>query len=134
MDIEPMIHRSNRLIIILIRIRFANIYYDLSFQNQLRRNESQLANTNLNLERLRKIHQELMDSLQMVLDFAHPPLFFTFTALFILSLTKMFFAQEATSRCMYRQAISMGCLALWIMIVVFNFCMNSQKFKDQVKR
>ena len=88
---------------------------------------------NFTLERLRKIHQELMDSLEMVMEFAHPQLLFTFTALFLLSLTKLFFAQEATSRCMYRQAISMGILAFWIVIVICNFCMNSQKLKDQVK-
>ena len=84
------------------------------------------------LEELRKVHQELMDSLQSLMEFAYPQLLLEFTALFLSCLTKMFFSQEAVSRCMIRQAISMGSLSLWIVIVVFIFCYISQKMKDQV--
>ena len=86
------------------------------------------------LEELRKVHQELMDSLQSLMEFAYPQLLLEFTALFLSCLTKMFFSQEAASRgiCMIRQAISMGSLSLWIVIVVFVFCYISQKMKDQV--
>ena len=95
------------------------------------RNETHPKDTVRILEEFRKVHQGLMDSLQSLMEFAYPQLLLEFTALFLSCLTKMFFSQEAATRCMLRQAISMGSLALWIVVVVFIFCYISQKMKDQ---
>ena len=86
----------------------------------------------INLERVRKIHQELMDSVDHIMNFAHPQCLFAFTSLFLSPLGKLFFATEAAKRCMYRHSISMACMAFWMIVVVFTFCFYSQKFKDQV--
>ena len=86
---------------------------------------------NATLEKIRRIHQGLMYSLQGIVDFAHPQLLLLFTSLFLCCLTKMFFTQEAIMRLMYRQAIGMGTTSFWIIMVVFAYCYNSQKVKDQ---
>ena len=78
---------------------------------------------NITLEKIRRIHQELMDSLQGIIDFGHPQLLLEFTALFLKCLIKMFFAQEASTRPnMLRQAIGMASTSVWIIMVVFCFC------------
>ena len=97
-----------------------------------RNNSDGVSKMGNNLERVRKIHQELMDSLDNIMSFAHPQCLFAFTSLFLSPLGKLFFATEAAKRCMYRHSISMACMAFWMIVVVFTFCFYSQKFKDQV--
>ena len=88
----------------------------------------------LTLERIRRIHQELMDTLQTILEFAHPQLLLEFTTFFLCSLTRMFFAQEASTRPnMLRQAIGMASTSVWMIMVVFLFCYKTQKLKDKVR-
>ena len=87
---------------------------------------------NITLEKIRRIHQGLMDSLEGILDFTHPQLLLEFTALFLFCLTKLFFAQESIMQEIYISGVPLILTSVWIILLVYGYCFITQKVKDQV--
>ena len=84
------------------------------------------------IDKIRKRHQDIMGILQDIIDFACPQLLLEFTTLFLLCLTTLFFAQEASMRKMWKQAIALGSTSIMAIMVVYVMCCYSQVLKDQV--